>query len=226
MGLSASQARYLQLTARKSNIEFEAQQTTQAKMMLANEIEGEAKLWNEKMNTKHLYYAKDGIAGDTSNLPRLTYQAVTSQPADGGLGMRVVDASGRMVVPSLPNPLPEGKTADDYVIDPKCNQADYFEEQLFGCNWRMQEANLFANGQWTDVSVDGSAYIYQGIDEEEMTAGLADYEAKVERLQNQDKQFDMRLDQLKNEQKAIETEMDSVKKVIDKNIEETFKTFA
>ena len=53
MGLSASQARYLQLTARKSNVEFEAQQTTQAKMMLANEIESEAKLWNEKMNTKH-----------------------------------------------------------------------------------------------------------------------------------------------------------------------------
>ncbi len=226
MGLSASQARYLQLTARKSNVEFEAQQTTQAKMMLANEVENEAKLWNEKMNTKHLYYAKDGIAGNTDNLPRLTYQAVTSQPADGGLGMRVVDASGRMVVASLPNPLPEGKTESDYVIDPKCTQADYFEEQLFNCNWRMQEANLFANGEWTDVSVDGSAYIYQGIDDEEMAAGLADYEAKVERLQNQDKQFDMRLDQLKNEQKAIETEMDSVKKVIDKNIEETFKTFA
>lgn len=226
MGLSASQARYLQLTARKSNIEFEAQQTTQAKMMLANEVENEAKLWNEQMNTKHLYYAKDGIAGDTSNLPRLTYQNVTAQPADGGLGMRVVDASGKIVVAALPNPLPEGKTESDYIIDPKCTQADYFEEQLMNCNWKMQEANLFASGQWTDVSVDGSAYIYQGIDEEEMTAGLAAYEAKVERLQNQDKQFDMRLDQLKNEQKAIETEMDSVKKVIDKNIEETFKTFA
>ena len=226
MGLSASQARYLQLTARKSNVEFEAQQTTQAKMMLANEIESEAKLWNEKMNTKHLYYAKDGIAGNTSNLPRLTYQTVTAQPADGGLGMRVVDQTGRMVVPALPDPLPDGKTEADYVIDTNCTQADYFEEQLFACNWRMQEPNLFANGQWTDVSVDGNAYIYQGIDDDEMNEGLAEYESKVALLENQDKQFDMRLNQLKNEQKAIETEMDSIKKVIDKNIEETFKTFA
>ena len=90
----------------------------------------------------------------------------------------------------------------------------------------MQEPNLFANGQWTDVSVDGNAYIYQGIDDDEMNEGLAEYESKVALLENQDKQFDMRLNQLKNEQKAIETEMESIKKVIDKNIEETFKTFA
>ena len=31
MGMSASQARYLCLTARKNNLEFEIQQTTQAK---------------------------------------------------------------------------------------------------------------------------------------------------------------------------------------------------
>ena len=35
----------------------------------------------------------------------------------------------------------------------------------------------------------------------------------------------MKIEQLRTEQEAIQTEMDSVQKVIDKNIEETFKTF-
>ena len=35
----------------------------------------------------------------------------------------------------------------------------------------------------------------------------------------------MQIQQLTTERTAIETEIDSVKKVIDKNIEETFKTF-
>lgn len=226
MGLSASQARYLQLTARKSNVEFQAQQTTQAKMMLANQIERESKLWTEEMNNQHYYYAKDGVASASSNLPRLTYQIVTATPKDGGLGMRVVDQSGKTVVSELPNPLPDGKKESDYVIDTKCNQADYFEDNLKNCNWRIQEGNPFVEGGWSDVNLEGSSYIYQGVDQEDFNAAEALYNAKVEKLQNQDKQFDMRLDQLKNEQKAIETEMDSVKKVIDKNIEETFKTFA
>ena len=50
-------------------------------------------------------------------------------------------------------------------------------------------------------------------------------QAKVEKLERIDKKFDTQIQQLSTEQKAIETEMDSVKKVIDKNIEETFKTF-
>ena len=51
----------------------------------------------------------------------------------------------------------------------------------------------------------------------------------IEKIDNHevkmDKKFDTQIQQLSTEQKAIETEMESVKKVIDKNIEETFKTF-
>ena len=39
------------------------------------------------------------------------------------------------------------------------------------------------------------------------------------------KKFDTQIQQLTTERNAIETEIDSVNKVIDKNIEETFKTF-
>ena len=55
---------------------------------------------------------------------------------------------------------------------------------------------------------------------------VADINAKTTIIQQQDKTLELHLDQLDTEQQAIQTELDAVKKVIDKNIEETFKTFA
>lgn len=50
--------------------------------------------------------------------------------------------------------------------------------------------------------------------------------AKTSVIQQQDKNLELQLKQLDTEQQALSTEMDSVKKVIDKNIEQTFKTFS
>lgn len=68
---------------------------------------------------------------------------------------------------------------------------------------------------------------------ETYVAEKAIYEKTVEEInaqtlviQQQDKTLELHLDQLDTEQQAIQTELDAVKKVIDKNIEETFKTFA
>lgn len=54
---------------------------------------------------------------------------------------------------------------------------------------------------------------------------LADINAKTEKIQEQDRTLELRLRQLDTEQEALQTEMDAVKKVIEKNIESTFKTF-
>lgn len=50
--------------------------------------------------------------------------------------------------------------------------------------------------------------------------------AKTCIIQQQDRTLELQLKQLDTEQQALSTEMDSVKKVIDKNIEQTFKTFS
>ena len=47
MGMAASQARYLGLTARKTNTEYEGQQINQARTALANQS---ANLWNQMLN--------------------------------------------------------------------------------------------------------------------------------------------------------------------------------
>ena len=49
--------------------------------------------------------------------------------------------------------------------------------------------------------------------------------AKIEIVQAEDKNLELRLKQLDTEQDAISTEMDAVSKVIEKNVESTFKTF-
>ena len=54
---------------------------------------------------------------------------------------------------------------------------------------------------------------------------IADINAKTKKIQEQDRTLELRLRQLDTEQEALQTEMEAVKKVIDKNIESTFKTF-
>lgn len=50
--------------------------------------------------------------------------------------------------------------------------------------------------------------------------------AKTSIIQNEDRTLELQLKQLDTEQEALQTEMEAVKKVIDKNIEQTFKTFS
>lgn len=49
--------------------------------------------------------------------------------------------------------------------------------------------------------------------------------SKIEIIQGQDRNLELRLKQLDTEENAISTEIDSVKKVISKNVESSFKTF-
>ena len=223
MGLDASQARLLTLRARQNNVEYQIQQLQQQKLFLANQMDHEASLWSNGMNIQHLYYSPGGGGSATEDLPRLSFAIVTGDVSDGGLGMRIRDSYGRIVVAELPDPLPEGKTVADYAIEPYCNQADYFENNLKTGNWSIQTSD--ENGAPCDLPLSGANFIYQGVDESDYAVANAEYEATVEKHQRLDKKFDMQIQQLTTERTAIETEIDYVKKVIDKNIEETFKTF-
>lgn len=223
MGLSASQARFLCLTARKNNVEFQIQRLTQEKLMIANLISDEATLWSNGMNIQHLYYSPDGSGSPSTDLARLSYAMVTGDIENGGLGLQVRDSYGRTVVPALPDSMPEGKTVEDYVIEPYCGQSDYFESNLKTGNWFIQ---TFADdGSPVDLPIGGANFIYQGVDEGDYAVANAEYEATVEKLHTIDKKFDTQIQQLRTEQEAIDTEIDSIKKVIDKNIDETFKAF-
>ena len=62
-------------------------------------------------------------------------------------------------------------------------------------------------------------------DKYEYDQSIQEINAKIEIIQTEDKNLELRLKQLDTEQEAIQTEMDAVQKVIEKNTESTFKTF-
>ncbi len=54
---------------------------------------------------------------------------------------------------------------------------------------------------------------------------IRDINAKTSIIQQEDQQLELRLKQLDTEQSALSTEMEAVKKVVDDNVESSFKTF-
>ena len=59
----------------------------------------------------------------------------------------------------------------------------------------------------------------------EYDQAIQDINSKIEIIQSEDKNLELRLKQLDTEQDAISTELDAVQKVIEKNVESSFKTF-
>jgi len=140
MGLAASQARFLGLTARKSNTEYQGQMVNQSRTALANE---------------------------SADLFR-TYVS--------------------LAVPTPP------------------------------------DVTQYAGG--IDDTAYQTAYAVYETNKATYDAQIANYNARSSVIQEEDRTLELLLKQLDSEQEALQTEMESVKKVIDKNIDSTFKTFA
>ena len=241
MGMSASQARFLILTAQKSNNEYQAQRITHERLVLARETESWTSEYNDKMNnTTLLFNAKTAADTDLFNYNRkLTYDdIVRSELAENpGLGGRLVTTSGKVVVPELPafdeNGLSaDGLTKDQYFVDPELSRPDALQRSLTEGIYFIQLMKYSSDedassAQWQEVNYANTneTLISEVLDKTDDAAAQADYDEKQSLFQNKDKTLEMRLKQLESEHKALETEIDSVQKVIQNNVEGSFKTF-
>ncbi len=77
----------------------------------------------------------------------------------------------------------------------------------------------------TDQAAYDDAMNQYEFDKYQYEQTITEINAKIEIVQVQDKNLELRLKQLDTEQKAITQEMDAVQKVVEKNVESTFKTF-
>ena len=299
MGLAASQGRYLCLTARNSDLVYEGQQISQQRLALTNETQQVADKYNEAMNNKIMQAnTADGVT------QQLTYDILTSQNPYSGLGMRLVDVNGNVVIPgeyievsskekqeatdgeeALSNNYNSSKkysskeefiqkyfsdvTGDaltelssksladlcDYynelypeselnvvykdksnselvgegehvVKDANCMDPIYLQEMLSTGQWLIQQANPNEESGWDDITWQGSSLISEVYYAADDAAAEAEYEAAMTKIQKQDKLLELRLEQVQTQQSSVEKEMESVKQIIDKNIEDSFKTFA
>ena len=107
MGLAASQGRLLSLTARNHDLVYEAQQISQQRLFLADATKEAADKYNEKMNNKVMKAVVNG------NTQPLTYDVLTTQDPFMGLGMRLVDKNGNIVIPDESIEVQQSKTNEE-----------------------------------------------------------------------------------------------------------------
>lgn len=89
----------------------------------------------------------------------------------------------------------------------------------------QQQTYALTTATTTDQNAYDDAMNQYEFDKATYDKSIEDINAKIEVVQAQDKNLELRLKQLDTEQDAIQTEMDAVQKVIEKNVESTFKTF-
>lgn len=116
------------------------------------------------------------------------------------------------------------------IPDGKENDSEWLYEQLNNGTMFISEKKSGAGKDGKDDFVDiswssGDATLVTADDKEGLARAEAEYEATNTEIATKDKRFDVQLKSIDTEHTAIQTELESVKKVIDKNIDRTFKIF-
>ncbi len=118
------------------------------------------------------------------------------------------------------------KDGEAVLKDINCLDPKYLQEMISTGQWILQQADTDPDEPWADVMWQGSTSISEVYDTSDDAAAEAEYESAMTEIQKRDKILELRLEQVQTEQSAVSKEMDSIKGVIDKNIEDSFTTFA
>lgn len=111
-------------------------------------------------------------------------------------------------------------------IDENVVKKEYLQSMLSSGEWYIEQVTNPETQEWEKLVWQGSNFITEIYDTSDDAAAESEYEADMLELERRDKLLEMRLEQVQTEEKAVETEIESVKNIIKKNIETSFKTFA
>ena len=254
MGLAASQARLLLLTARKSDLEYRAQMICQRKVMLAMQTEELAMDQTKALSNRALFFTYNASTNEKGTKEELlTYDGFTALGNSTRYRLVVNDGTsntGKIVCKDIEKEwtkygFPSLEKAKEEMVEIKgLNNTKYLQDMISSGRYLIQQENLEQqdvtttgeNGEevtttqtistWNTIPLQGMSDVRSRLDDTDDAAASAEYEYKSLIIQNQDKQLDVELKQVETQQKACETEIDSVKDIMKKNIEKTFKTFA
>ncbi len=90
----------------------------------------------------------------------------------------------------------------------------------------QEQTEYVSTGVWSKTTWQGSQNFSDEYYTEDDALAEAQYQSRMQRIQSKDKVLDNELKQIETLHKACETEIDSVKSVIDKNVEKSFKIFS
>ena len=78
---------------------------------------------------------------------------------------------------------------------------------------------------FVNTTLDDDESIVEKEDSSAMAIAEQEYQARMDKIESQDKQFDLQLNKLSTEHNELQTEYDAVKKVISNNVEKSFNIF-
>lgn len=154
-------------------------------------------------------------------------------PADGTSPSFQYDEN---MVASLKNAYENGVSLDTTqfnasITNDQAKDVAWLYEQLSEGNLFIVEKNMVEGdvdyGKWQKISYSsGDAQLNTVNDDTALAQAEVEYEKAMGEIQNKDKRFDTELKQVETQHSAVQTELESVKKVMDKNIDRTFKLFS
>lgn len=116
------------------------------------------------------------------------------------------------------------------IQDTQATSPEWLQAQVDSGNIFLREydteAGADGKGAFKDVSwTSGDSSLQEKTDDTDLARAEADYESAMSSIEAKEQRFDLQLKEIDTEHTAVQTEMDSVKKVMSKNIERTFKIF-
>ena len=120
----------------------------------------------------------------------------------------------------------------DYPVDYDLNDKENLNELLMAGRLWIDIVTIDTNGKVnfdrTSAASDSNIKYTNkvDVDNRELKKAEAEYQFAMKKIDQKDKKFDMDLNRLETERNALTTEYDSVKKVIQDNIDRTFKIFS
>lgn len=261
MGMSASQARLLSITARLSNTELQAQQIMNSKIRLASESEYINQQYLEALDQTKMQvneYEKEGFVSKD-----VTYNQMVSFDKTGlNMPFMITDINGKAVVDTkTANAFTAANgNADAFIAavggaEPNKSQTAYYahlfnvmtekgaipigDNEAKSADWledRLKAGMVFLNRYDSQKNEGKGGYVEEywnsasfGIsevtDDKEMNKIKAKFDGDLLNLQSQEKKLDLDLRKIDTVHNALQTEYDAAKKVIEKNIDRSFKTF-
>ncbi len=243
MGLSASQARFLQLTARRSNVEYQAQQINFQRLQWSDKLEAASMEYQDKTTNRVLTFAfNNGSSIQDVDVTYSNYKNYMNQQLEGISTTQqkyyLVSSTGNKIVVGNEEDMEtmisqsDGKfSSEDFMIAPDLDDVEVFQDAIkngvyyFATLEESAETGKeeFKTQGWETL---GGGAITEELDKTDDAEAEAEYEKIQAKVQNIDKKLEMQLDKLETERSAIQTEIDSISKVIEDNVESSFKTFS
>ena len=214
MGMSASQMRYIMISGKKSDIEFQGQQINQQRTVLSNKS---ANLYSEMLTLS--------VPVPPSTADYTTVQYIFTEKDANGKELGRYQTVGFTGNEEKDSYITVRNTATDENKQIQITEADINNKDTNTGRWTTIAGYTATIVEVTDNAKYQDAYnqyLYkQYLYEQEMEA----INAKTEIIQQQDKALELQLSQLDTEQNELKTEMEALNTVLDDNVENSYKTF-